>query len=85
MTVSPQHDVIVVGAGLAGLRAARDLADAGRQRARPGSPRPGRRTRLDLDVPRHRPGDRGRRWLVHRRSSTSPAKSSAATASASAS
>jgi monoamine oxidase len=26
-----QHDVIVVGAGLAGLRAARDLADAGRQ------------------------------------------------------
>lgn len=31
MTVSPQHDVIVVGAGLAGLRAARDLADAGRR------------------------------------------------------
>jgi monoamine oxidase len=29
MTVSPQHDVIVVGAGLAGLRAARDLAEAG--------------------------------------------------------
>jgi monoamine oxidase len=31
MTVSPQHDVIVIGAGLAGLRAARDLADAGRR------------------------------------------------------
>lgn len=31
MTVSPQHDVIVVGAGLAGLRAARDLAEAGRR------------------------------------------------------
>ena len=31
MTASAQHDVIVVGAGLAGLRAARDLADAGRR------------------------------------------------------
>ena len=31
MTVSPQHDVIVVGAGLAALRAAPDLADAGRR------------------------------------------------------
>lgn len=31
MTASGQHDVIVVGAGLAGLRAARDLADAGRR------------------------------------------------------
>lgn len=30
MATSRQHDVIVVGAGLAGLRAARDLADAGR-------------------------------------------------------
>lgn len=31
MSASTQHDVIVVGAGLAGLRAARDLADAGRR------------------------------------------------------
>ncbi len=31
MTATAQHDVIVVGAGLAGLRAARDLADAGRR------------------------------------------------------
>ena len=31
MTASGQHDVIVVGGGLAGLRAARDLADAGRR------------------------------------------------------
>ncbi|MCZ3386127.1 MAG: FAD-dependent oxidoreductase, partial [Actinomycetia bacterium] len=31
MSTSTQHDVIVVGAGLAGLRAARDLADAGRR------------------------------------------------------
>ena len=31
MTASAQHDVIVVGAGLAGLRAARDLAEAGRR------------------------------------------------------
>src|SRR6185436_1534355 len=30
MTNSGQHDVIVVGAGLAGLRAARDLAESGR-------------------------------------------------------
>src|SRR5262245_32531128 len=30
MTIRARHDVIVIGAGLAGLRAARDLADAGR-------------------------------------------------------
>ncbi|MFC6236347.1 flavin monoamine oxidase family protein [Longivirga aurantiaca] len=31
MSTSTKHDVVVVGAGLAGLRAARDLADAGRR------------------------------------------------------
>lgn len=31
MSTNAKHDVIVVGAGLAGLRAARDLADAGRR------------------------------------------------------
>ena len=30
MTISARHDVIVVGAGLAGLRAARDIAETGR-------------------------------------------------------
>ena len=38
-----KHDVIVLGAGLAGLSAARDLAAARRRRAGAGGPRPGRR------------------------------------------
>ena len=51
MSEAELHDAIVIGAGFAGLVAARDPDRGGPQGAGPGGPGPGRRTHLHLHLP----------------------------------
>ena len=60
-------DAVVAGAGFAGLRAARDLADAGRSVLVLEARRAARRAHLDAPVRGHGPAGRDRRLVVHAR------------------